>query len=186
MRNLLKPIAWLSVTFLLVFNACSGKQDNPVEAAIAAKATESMTDASFKLYTLELIDSTTIGVELDRRIETLNLRLKQNYTLEEKYRKEGKRLNAEKKLQDIENDRENITKAYALRESLAGSLNDVAYYDYKFSGQAKSKEAVMNYKDAYATVTPDFKVLTLSARQEDLHKGTGAAIPGYKEIFENN
>ena len=69
----------------------------------------------------------------------------------------------------------------SIENAMAGKLDDVAYYDYVFSGSATAKEGKVSYSNVYVTITPAGEVLTMTSNQKDLHKATGRVIPGYIE-----
>ena len=55
---------------------------------------------------------------------------------------------------------------------------------YYGSGEAVTKDSRFDLSEAYAAITPDGKVLSVSTDVKDIHKSTGRAIPGYVDLFE--
>ena len=72
----------------------------------------------------------------------------------------------------------------SLRTTLEGRLDEIAYYDYVFSGRAETANQATDFAGTYASITPALEVIALSAAQKDLHKSGGRAIPGYVQLFE--
>ena len=60
-----------------------------------------------------------------------------------------------------------------------------AYYDYSYFYSGKVGEQKVPRKQAFATITPDGRVLTYAADRKDIHKATGLVIPGYKELLDS-
>jgi hypothetical protein len=42
----------------------------------------------------------------------------------------------------------------------------------------------MQFRDAYISITPDGRVISMTAERRDLHKGAGRVIPGYLELLK--
>ena len=68
---------------------------------------------------------------------------------------------------------------------MADDTLKVAYYDYSFTYGGKIGNQKVPAKQAFATVTPDGRVLTYSADRRDLHKATGLVLPGYQELLDS-
>ena len=42
----------------------------------------------------------------------------------------------------------------------------------------------MQFREAYISITPDGKVISMAAERRDLHKAAGRVIPGYAELLK--
>ncbi len=170
---------------MAVFPACSHTETpDPVKDGIRAKIAETVgQDARIIITSYERTDSTTFGEELEHRVGVLELRRQQNLLNYEKYRKEGKVKNAANRKADAEKDLERLAGLESIRKRLADSLDVTAYYDVKFSGEAKTASQTTVFNKYYATVTPDGKVYNIQTSPKGLHKPMGHVIPGYSGLF---
>jgi hypothetical protein len=162
--------------------SCNKSTPDPVASAIEAAAMKDAGgDYKFRITSLEKIDSTTFRTEVERRKELFALKQKAEEQLYLKYYNEYKKQNAENHRQAMEKAKANLEYMDYLERDLASRLEDIAYYDYVFSGYSETEEGRMNYNNVYVALTPDGEVLSMTANQRDLHKGTGRVIPGYLE-----
>lgn len=145
-------------------------------------------DAKVTFNTVERIDSTTFGQEIERRIKTFSLKLDQDTNFYNKYKKDGMAKNADLKKKAVEMDQKLLAGMEMLRQRIADadSLDVVAYYDYHFTGNAKSSEGITTFNDNYATITPDGKVMSINDALQGLHKAMGKSIPGYESLIKSN
>ena len=172
------------VTALAVVTSCNNKTPDPVAAAIEAAAMkDAKGDYSFRIYDLAKIDSTTFRTEFNRRKDVFRLKQQTEEKLYWRYNAEGKPKTAESHRQAMEKAKVNLECMDYLEQEIGERIDDVAYYDYVFSGYSETKEGRMTYDKVYVTVTPDYEVLTMTADKRDLHKGTGRVIPGYIETI---
>ena len=183
----MKRISLLAFVSLALFSCSDKGPSGPVADAISD---ELMKDANepytFVFSELNLLDSTTFATEFARRIDVYNIQLDQNAVRLEKYTREGKRKNAEKVFQEFKRGQKILGELEAMRELMGEDTSKIAYYDYSFSGVAKlSKGRKKVFDKGFATVTPDFKVLTVAGDPKDLHKATGRVIPGYNELLDS-
>ena len=172
----------------LMAAACAPKgPTGPVADAVSAELMKGVGESyTFDFSELTLIDSTTFATEFARRIDVYEKQLYQNSARLEKYTKEGKRKNAEKVFQEYKRGQKILGELEAMRDMMGEDTLKVAYYDYAFSGVAKlSKGRKKVFDKGYATVTPDYRVLTVAADTKDLHKATGLVIPGYQELLDS-
>ena len=183
----MKKIIILSAAVMLLVS-CSSKHENPAMDAVAKGISESIMKSSgneVQMYfnSFELIDSTTVGTELLNHKKTFELKIKQVQKLLDKYTAGGQSINANEKKNQLDESNVFIAKIDSLYEALGDKVNDIAYYDYKFSGKAGS----VMFEEGYACLTPDNSVLSIkNGSNSGLHKGCGAAVPGYKELFGDN
>lgn len=178
--------AFLKIAMVLaIVSSCAPKAEDPALTALKNKICGLVgEDAKIRVYSFEKIDSTTFGQELDYRIEVMNARYKQNMKLYDKYISENKSNNAALKL-DVAKKTSTVIKGLeGLKESMGDKLDEVAYYDYKFSGKAEGGESYLDFPEAYATITPEGEVMTLETELKKLHKTMGRVIPGYMEIVK--
>ena len=170
------------VTALVVVTSCNNKAPDPVAAAIEASAMQGTeSDYTFRFTSLAKIDSTTFRTEFEHRKDVFRLKQQTEEKLYLRYVNEHKPKTAESHRQAMEKAKANLELMDYLESEMAGRLDDVAYYDYVFSGYSQTKEARTTYDNVYVTITPDYEVLTMTSNQKDMHKGTGRVIPGYIE-----
>ena len=173
------------VSLLLLFS-CGGKTSDPVRDAIKGEIMDNMfqefTDVN--ITNVEKIDSTTFRTELDRRKKAFTIKRDADSEFLLKYMQEGKKKNASIKSESYLNDLRILQGLDSLGAALATSLDDIAYYDYRFSATAKGKDVTMQFRDAYIAITPDGRVISMTAERRDLHKSAGRVIPGYYELVK--
>ena len=179
MKRILFVMAAAAAAVLAV--SCGGSEPDPVAEAIKAEITTNMAEGftSVKNITYELVDSTTFAQEFERRIKTFEVKRDADGKYLLKYTREGKTRNAAIKSDAYKRDLEILRDLDSLHAACAGILDDVAYYDYRFSADAKGDNSVMQFRDAYVAMTPEHEVIGMTAKQKDLHKGLGKVIPGY-------
>lgn len=178
--------ALLFAAALALLASCSVKPADPVEEAIISEIMDNMAEGftSVKIYKVEKIDSTTFGQELERRHHLFEVKKEVDEKAMNKYVAAGKPKNAAIKEESMKKDMMIMQCLDSLAITIEDILDDVAYYDYKFSAQAKSQNSTMEFRDSYAAITPDFEVIGMTAKEKDLHKGLGKVIPGYLEILK--
>jgi hypothetical protein len=181
----MKKIAWIIVA-VLCLGACAEKSPDPVAQAIVAEMTKGIDQpCDIKVENLRKVDSTDFATEFKRRIEIYGIRLDQNTVRFEKYIKEGKKNNASKVFKELTHDTKVFNELVAMKEMMGDDTLKTAYYDYSFTYGGKIGNQKVTPKSAFATVTPDGRVLTYSADIKDLHKATGIVIPGYQELLDS-
>ncbi len=165
--------------------SCAQKgPQSPVEAALEAAAIEKLGEpGKFELFSLEKVDSSTFRDEFEKRTYVFNLRIEKNEEMMLNYQSQGKPRNAAAKREAVEKDRAILQRLEAKRQEMADRLDEIAFYDYRFSGCASAKGKVLNFKDAYFTITPANGILTMSTDKDKVHRATGMVIPGYYEIL---
>lgn len=166
--------------------ACTSKQADPIADAIVAEMMKDI-DQPYKITVnhLQKLDSTTYATEFKRRISIYEIRLDQNTARMEKYIRENKPTNATKVFQALQRDTKIYNELNVLKEMMGADTLKTAYYDYSYTYGGKVGDQRIPVKTAYATVTPDGRVLTFAGDRKDLHKATGLAIPGYKELLDS-
>ena len=172
---------------VLAMAACTQKKEmDPVSQAIVD---EMMKDVDLpydiQITDLKLLDSTTFAVEFERRIGIYDTRLDQNSARMEKYMREGKKKNASLMFEALQKDTKIYNELNAMKEMMGDDTLNIAYYDYSYTYSGKVGESRIAPKQAFATVTPDYRVLTFAADRKDIHKATGLVIPGYKELLDS-
>ena len=141
--------------------------------------------SSLEFTAFEKIDSTTVAEEISMREQTFLLKHEQDKKFYEKYKNVHNTAKAAEKLTAMERDIELLRKLVRIKESLGDAVGNIAYYDYCFSAKGRTAEGPFEADGWFACITPDGKVLSLVQNKRDLHKGTGTAIPGYSEIFDD-
>ena len=176
----MKPL--VKVLLLCVLAAGCAQTPDPVREALSAHILRGQ-EGSFRLYGIEKIDSTTFRTELGHRQDVFERKLREETRLYEEYSLQRKPKNAAIHREAVERTREVMKGLDSLRAVLAGRLDEVAYYEYVFSGRAVTGGGAVEFKDTYVSMTPALEVVTMSADRSDLHKAGGRAIPGYLEML---
>lgn len=171
---------------VLAVCACGQKKTDPIADAIVAEMMKDI-DQPYKIDIdhLEKLDSTSFATEFKRRISIYNIRLDQNTARMEKYIREGKSTNATRMFEALQRDTRIYNELNVIKENMADDTLKTAYYDYSFVYSGKVGKQRIPRKLAYATITPDGRVLTYAADRKDIHKAAGLAIPGYKELLDS-
>lgn len=170
----------------LTLCACGKKTPDPVAEAIVAEMTREIDQpCAISIENLQVLDSTTFATEFQRRIGIYELRLDQNTARMEKYIREGMKKNASKMYEELKKDTKIFNELNAMKEMMGDDTLKVAYYDCSFTYGGKIGNQKVAPKQAFATVTPEGKVLTYGADRKDLHKATGLVIPGYRELLDS-
>lgn len=141
---------------------------------------------SFEFSSFEVIDSTTMAAEIDRRTEAFSAILRQNYNLYNNYVQQGKKRNAAKKEEAILLDTDMLKFLGEYKNNHEDTIDDIAYYVYRFACEGKSEGAIYRYKEAYAAITPDNRVIGVSSDLKNLLRSTGKVIPGYSDIISGD
>ena len=186
MKRATLPISLLLLACLAAVGACSPKQADPVAEAIATAMTKDVDKpCEISVTDLQLLDSTTFATEFQRRISIYGIRLDQNTARFEKYLKQGMKNNATKMFEALQKDTKIFNELNVLKEMMGADTLKTAYYDYAFTYGGKIDGQRIPSKQAFATVTPDGRVLTYAADRKDIHKATGLVIPGYQELLDS-
>jgi len=176
MKNIAKVL-------LLCVLACScAKDPDPLEEALGAYILQGR-EGNFRLYKLEKIDSVTFRTEFEHRQNVFDLKLQEETRLYEEYSLQRKPKNAARHRDAIQRTHEVMKGLDSLRTGMEARMDEIAYYDYVFSGRAEAGDAATEFRDTYFSSTPTLEILTMSAERKDLHKAGGRAIPGYLQML---
>ena len=171
---------------VLAVCSCTQKTPDPVaEALVTAMTKDIQEPCSIQISNLQVLDSTTFATEFQRRIGIYELRLDQNSARFEKYVREGKKKNATKMFQEMQRDTKIFNELNVLKELMGPDTLNTAYYDYSYTYSGKVGNQKLPARQAFATVTPDGRVLTFAGDRKDIHKATGLVIPGYQELLDS-
>ncbi len=165
---------------------CSRQAPSALETAILARvAQQAGTDpASVHLGKVECVDSSTFRAEVARRREVFSFKLEQDSKLYERYRVERKMNNASAKFAAMQKDIRVLASLDSLEQSLSARLDEIAFYDYRFSATGKMPDGGrLEVPEMYIALTPDAQVVSMAGDRKALRKGTGRVIPGYLELF---
>ena len=143
-------------------------------------------EGTFRLDRIEKIDSTTFRTEFEHRQNVFELKLREETRLYNDYVRQGKPRNAARHSDAILRTREVMQGLDSLKAGLAGRLDEVAYYDYVFSGRVDIGNRYSEFQDAFACITPEGEVITVTQDKKDLHKAGGRAIPGYVQMLKED
>lgn len=181
----MKKIALFVLVACLAY-ACGQKPADPVAEAIVAEMMKDI-DQPYEIDVTELqkLDSTSFATEFQRRISIYDIRLDQNTARMEKYIREGKTNNATRVFEALQRDTKIFNELNAMKEMMGADTLKTAYYDYSYTYSGKVGGQRIAPKKAFATVTPEGKVITFAAERKELHKATGLVIPGYKELLDS-
>ena len=169
---------------LCVLAAGCAKNPNPLQEALSAHILRGQ-EGTFRLYGIEKIDSTTFRTEFEHRQDVFERKLREETRLYEDYLLQRKPKNAAVHREAMERTREVMKGLDSLRAGLEGRMDEIAYYEYVFSGRAETGSEAIEFKDTYVSMSPALKVITMSTDRSDLHKAGGRAIPGYLEMLGN-
>lgn len=177
----MKPV--VRILPLLCILACGcAKTPDPLQDALGSYLLRDR-EGSFRLYSIEKIDSTSFRTEFERRQNVFDLKLREETKLYESYVSQRKPKNAERHWNAMQRTREVMKGLDSLKAVMEGRLDEIAYYDYVFSGRAETDDQIIDLTQHYVSITPSLEVITLSADRKDLHKAGGRAIPGYLEML---
>lgn len=183
----MKRLLYIVAATALLASCAPSQPVDPFQAALETQIKSQIgEDAKVTFELFERVDSTTFGEELSYRREVFDLRRAQNEKLFKKYKAAGQPNSAAAKRNAINHDDEVIAGLAAMSESLADILGNVAYYDYHFSCRVKSGSAKADYRDYFATITPDCEVMSIENSRKTLHRTLGRVIPGYMELVKSD
>ena len=176
----------LFAAFLPLLVSCGGGTPDPVHEAIRGEIMGNMSQefSDVTINSVEKIDSTTFRQEFERRKKAFALKRDADGEFLLKYMNEGKKRNAAIKSDAYRNDLQILQGLDSLEAAHAAILDDIAYYDYRFSADAKGQGLKMQFRNAYISITPDGRVISMTAERRDLHKVAGRVIPGYLELVK--
>ena len=179
----MKTIVKVLLLSSLFFHASACRQaPDPLPEALGAYLLHGQ-EGTFRLYGIEKIDSTTFRTEFERREKVFELKLQEETKLYDSYKAKRMPKNAERHSDAILRTWEVMAGLDSLKAGMEGRLDEIAYYDYVFSGRADTDSRYAEYQSAYASITPALEVITVSAERKDLHKAGGRAIPGYLQML---
>lgn len=183
----MKRLVLLSALLPLLLS-CGGRTPDPVHEAIKGEIMGNMSQefTDVTIHLVEKIDSTTFRQELERRKKAFATKRDADSDLLLKYMSEGKRRNASLKSESYKKDLIILQGLDSLEAAHAAILDDVAYYDYRFNAEAKGQGLKMQFREAYISITPDGRVISMTAERRDLHKSAGRVIPGYLELVKGS
>ena len=163
---------------------CAEKAPDPLQEPLGAYILQGQ-EGTFRLYRIEKVDSTTFRTEFERRQNVFDLKLQAETRLYNDYVRQNKPKNAARHWDAIQRTREVMNGLDSLKAVLDGRLDEVAYYDYVFSGRVDLGSRYAEYPEAYASITPAREVITVTTERKDLHKAGGRAIPGYLQMLKD-
>ena len=180
MKTLAKVLI-LPLLCLLAFG-CRQQEPDPLQEALGAYILQGR-EGSFQLYRIEKIDSTTFRTEFEHREHVFQRKMEEESVLYGSYTMQRMPKNAARHLEAIQRTEVIMKGLDSLRTAMEGRMDEIAYYDYIFSGQSVIGDEIINYQDAYASMTPALEVIALTSDRRDLHKSGGRAIPGYLQML---
>lgn len=142
-------------------------------------------EAEISVFLFEKVDSTTFAEELSHRKDAFEYKLKQDEKFLLTYVSKRQNARIEEKTKSIRNDYRIMEGLDSIAVRIAPYEDDIAYYDYHFSGKAVSASGITEFKDYYACITPSNVVLCIEPTSKGLHKTLGRVLPGYSDLFVN-
>lgn len=179
MRSITKV---LILSLLCVLSAGCKEEPDPFQDALGAYILRGQ-EGTFRLFCIEKIDSTSFRTEFERRQNVFDLKLQEETRLYNNYVLQRKPKNAARHWDAMQRTREVMKGLDSLRTVLEGRMDEIAYYDYVFSGRADTDTRYTEFQDAYASISPSLEVISLTLERKDLHKAGGRAIPGYLQML---
>lgn len=176
---------FILILMTVLSTSCSSRKADPVSEAIGRQVRHD-TRIPIHVERAVAVDSTTYTTEFDRRRGIYELRIRQNALREENFLKDRKKKNAKIMHDAIIKDHLIIAGLDSLRQVMGSRVDDIAYYDYAFQYCQKDDRGRKTVpKTAWASVTPDNKVLSWAPEKRLLHKTTGLVIPGYRKMLDS-
>lgn len=173
--------------FSLIILSCGSKtvEEDSVQKALEEFLIEKYPEfEKISFDTVEAIDSSSFDDELIRREKLFSLRMKQDDALYKKFVQEGKQKNAQLRYDNFVQDIRIKNGLDSIRAVLGNNVNDVAFIIYKFTGSAEGGNKTTYFKETLAAVTPDYEVINIAPKQNELFKATGRVIPGYRQLLK--
>ena len=180
-------LRYLAMTAAAILAAsCSPKApSDPLEVSLCAAIAEKVgSDAAVSLEGFTRVDSVTFEQLLATRRKAFEVKLAQDTKYYEKYRAERMEANAKKHQDAMAKTKDILASFDKLEAGLAGRMDEIAYYDCAFSGQAKSSAGTVSLAGYNAVVTPAGDVMAIQAGTKGIHSGLGKLIPGYTELIK--
>lgn len=180
-------LRYLSMAAAAILAAsCSPKApSDPLETALRAAIAEQVgQDAKITVTSFARVDSVTFRQEIETRRKSFEVKLSQDTKYYESYSSQGMAKNAKKHADAMARTKEILADFGKLEEGLAGRLDEVAYYDCSFSGQAKSEAGTTVFDGFNAVITPSGDVKAIQSDTKGLHRAMGHVIPGYTELIK--
>lgn len=182
-----KILTILSVSLLLVSCGNGAKKSGPVQTALRQFILEKYPEFEKVTFeTIEKVDSCTFDQELLRREKLFALRMKQDEGLYKKFVIEGKQKNARIRYDNLLQDIRIKNGIDSIRIDMGEAVNDVAFNIYQFTATAEGSDKTTYFQAVLAAVTPDYKVINLAPKRNELFKATGRVIPGYRQLLKGD
>ena len=143
-----KHIVTILIPALLCLLAAGCKQQapDPLRDALGAYILQGR-EGTFRLLSIEKIDSTTFRTEFERRQNVFDLKLREETKLYESYVQQRKPRNAARHLGAIQRTNAAVKGLDSLRAALEGRLDEVAYYEYVFTGRVDTDNAYTEFSN---------------------------------------
>lgn len=181
----MKKVLIIVAAAFTFFSCGSQKEFTPLQKAVLQRVEELTGEPLKKVEMSEmvLIDSSSFSDEFERRRGTFELKATQLQKLVDKYTAERKFKNASIQRESLGKTQGILASLDSIRNAMGSTVEEIAFYDYKFCVKAECENSVVDFKEAYASITPDGEILSFTTKERDIHKSTGTVIPGYSEIL---
>ena len=134
----------------------------------------------------ELIDSTTLGQEMQRRISLFETKVRIESKNVEKYESRNMPVNAKRHRDSMNRSQAILDNINHLADSLSSCRDRILYRTYQFSCTGTFTDKTKFACDKmFLNVTPD-GINDCLKDTDNYHKGMGITIPGYLDIMYDN
>lgn len=174
------PVALAAIILASCGNKMTPEQEKIID--LISQTNAEVKGATFLSF--ELVDSTTVGQELERReaLFVSKANIEERNAL--KYESRNMPVNAKKHRASQQRALAAVDGVKEIRANLAGNINDVLYRTYKFSCKGMFTDRTkFQCEDMYANITIDGSACNLT-NDTNYHKGMGRYLPGYIEMLK--
>ena len=134
----------------------------------------------------ELIDSTTLGQEMQRRISLFETKVRIEGENVAKYESRNMPVNAKRHRDSMLRSQAILDSINHLADSLSSCRDRILYRTYQFACTGTfTDKTKFSCEKMYLNVTPD-GINTCLKDTDNYHKGMGITIPGYLDVMYDN
>lgn len=134
----------------------------------------------------ELVDSTTLGQEIQRRIALFETKIRIEGNNVAKYESRNMRANAKRHRESMERSQTILDNITYLADSLSDRKDRILYRTYLFSCTGSFADKTKFTCDKMFLNVATDGINSCLKDSDNYHKGMGIAIPGYLDIMHNN
>lgn len=177
----------LIVLTILSTASCKPKPVNPVKESLITTIIFATGADEKEIYISQLtpVRKVTIGEELAYRRDVFEFKKSVDNAKLKHYEGKGMKRNAAKYRRMIARDEGIIESLDSLRDSLGIKLQETAWYEYTFSADIRTADAIYNVRDWHFVITPKNRILTMKPGLKGLRNGLGRLVPGYGDLMDS-